>query len=1089
MAIENIIERKPFQMPDELTVVAVGGCGKKLVSQIYEHDWFLKHYLSDAKRLTLYTIDTDTNQRKGDLERVAMVEEKLASVQKNENLTGGSVKVLHYHLPDLANVDRVSSLTSKDIIEQVKNRREPPLVDVWWMNDPDYGFDYHELKKVDPNIVDDFGGGVHRRRAISKAVFYKAITQGGEQFPSFQGHGPVAIIVGLGGGTGSGMFIDLARYIKEKRGQEAKIWLFCVLPATGEGEKEQLNAAIALSEIEYLNMKDDKLFNYIVLSSLSPTGYVDGGDRKKEVVEFDSAFPYMFINSFYLPTADISAIVDAKKDYSGFIFADSHVIEYPVENLRTLKKGFEDVIEDYSEISDERNRLMKEISTFFATYENLYPGEFSKTDTEITHSDVGNFRKEIEKIRKVWENEIASLLNFQTQHIIDSAIGNNMPVELKELGKINEFDKLAEYVARLRRSLENESKPHENAKDQELYELVKKNLRLLEEMAELQKKTLAVNEKSARIALVSLIRGEENFGKISGDISSKTATLRAGISETDTKISKKRSELDTLSKDMDRDFGLIKSEVSALAKPVDDYIALGHGGTGGGMSLRDLERGYIDRFSGLMFILTEKNNSVSDKKKTKIKPKPIKRDAWLASLPLGDMQADIENLEKISGTDLRYLNDLAESVSLYYYNDYMMKISKKQGLGDTLLGKKLNFEMFRSEKATKEERIRKITMMHPGKIAIRDPFDVIIQSKFLTGEFDTKMGSLRDAVIEPLVSQFNLESEEKNALGGAFSGGDSGRILSNLREQLTGIVNTREGYESRTQSINGEIDGLIQSKKEMQQEVEFLTKLDDLISSTFDPRKKLNAAFEKYESGLRAIEERRRGGSSTIEGMYRTWFGEINPGILSLLNDDSDLSALDYDEEGKNEIEKLYNIVRWKYKDLIDSHKLGVNNLSVGHGPGGTERWSFEKSALVASSPSRWLSQLTDNNGGDFRRYLVKALDLKGIDSAKVNSHNYTKPWEVSLTFFAAASFLDNISPLTTGGGYWEKYERSKDNILHHALYLQQGKYITREKTLLLTDAAEIAGLESGDRKAREEAKEKVIGLYEVKDIKEAAEE
>ena len=1072
-------------MPDELTVVAVGGCGKKLISQIYEHNWFLKHYLSDGKRLTLYTLDTDTNQRKEDLRRVAGVESKLSEIQKTENLTGGSVKAFHYHLPDLANVDRVSSLTSKDIIEQVKNRREPPLVDVWWMNDPDYGFDYQELKKVDPNIVDDFGGGVHRRRAISKAVFYKAITQGGEQFPSFQGHGPVAIIVGLGGGTGSGMFIDLARYIKEKRGQEAKIWLFCVLPAAGEGEKEQLNAAIALSEIEYLNMKDDKLFNYIVLSSLSPTGYVDGGDRKREVVEFDSSFPYMFINSFYLPTADISAIVDAKRDYSGFIFADSHVIEYPVENLRTLKKGFEDVIESYSEISNERGRLLKEISTFFATNENLYPGEFSKTDTEITHSDVSNYKKEIEKIRKVWENEITSLLNFQTQHIIDSAIGNNMPVELKELDKINEFDKLAEYVTRLKKSLENESKPHENAKDQELYELVKKQLHLLGQMAELQKKALVVRENSARLALVNLIRGEENFGKISGDISSETAKQRSGISETDTKVSKKRSELDEIVKLRDRDFGLIKSEVNALAKPVDDYITLGHGGEGGGRSLEDLEREYIDKFSWLMSLLIERINETSGKKKSK----PVKRDAWMVSLPLGEMQADIERLEKITGTDLSYLNDLAESVALYYYNDYMMRVSRKQGFGDTLLGKKLNFEMFRSERATKEERISKIARMHPGRISIRDPFDVYIMDKFITGEFDSKMGSLREAVIEPLVSQFNLESEERKALINSFSGGESGRILSGLRDELTGIIDDREGYDSRIDSINGEIDRLIQSKKEMQQEVEFLTKLDELISSTFDARKKLKVALDNYDSGLREIDERRRGGSTTIEGMYRTWFGEINPGILSLLNDDSDLSSLDYDNDGKKEIEKLYNIVRWKYKDLIDAHKLGVNNLSVGHGPGGTERWSFEKSALVASSPSRWLSQMTDNNAGDFRRYLVKALDLKGVDSAKVNSHNYTKPWEVSLTFFAAASFLDNISPLTTGGGYWEKYERSKDNILHHALYLQQGKYVTRKRTLLLAEAAEIAGLEDGDRKSREEAKEKVLDLYEVKDIKEAAEE
>jgi tubulin-like protein len=1086
MAHNDIIEGKAFQMPDELTVVAIGGCGKKLISNLYDHEWFLKHYLSDGKRLTLYTIDTDSNQRKDDIRRSEEVEAKVGAIQRTNSQMGGSVKSYHYHLPDLANVERVSSLTSKGIAEQIKNRRERPLVDVWWMNDPEYGFDYQMLKQIDKNIVDDFGGGVHRRRAISKAVFYKAITQGGEHFPSFQGHGPVAIVVGLGGGTGSGMFIDLARYIKEKRGQESKIWLFVVLPAASEGEKEQLNAAIALSEIEYLNMKDDKLFNYIIVSSLSPTGYVDGGDRKQEVVEFDSSFPYMFINSFYLPTADISAIVDAKKDYSGFIFADSHVIEYPVENLRSLKKGFEDVIESLSGISQNRGKILKEVTDFIATNETLYPEEFSKTDTEITHDDVNLYRKEIEKVKKVWENEIIDLLNFKTQSIIESAVTNNMPEELRDITLVKDFDKLTEYVTRLRRSLENESKPHENAKDQELYEVIKKNLQLLEEMSDLQKKTLSVHGKSARTALVNVIRGEENFGKVSGMLSSRQSALKGEISEADVRVKNKRSELVDITNEQDRMLGLVKSEVNALARPVDDYIALGHGTAAatGQDSIEVLEQAFLEKFSTLLIVLQEKLNQ-SEKKKAK----PIKRAAWLASLSLGDLQGDIEQLEQATSTDFSYLKDLAESVSLYIYNDYMLRIAKKQGFSDSLLGRKLNPEIFRSEKATKEERIRKISQMHPGKIAIRDPFEVFIQDKFLTREFDTRLGSLREGTIAPLLSQFNLESEEKAELIRSFSGRDTASVLTSIRESLTEIVNSREGYTTKIGNINTEIDALIQSQKMMQQQIEFLQKTDDLVSATFDPRKKFNAEVNAYESGLRSIDEKRKSGNETIEGMYRTWFGEINPNILSLLNDDSDLSVLDYDEEGKLEIEKLYNIVQWKYKELVDAHKLGINNISIGYGSAGTERWSFDKAALVASSPSHWLSQLIDNKGSDFRRNLVKSLDLKGVDSAKVNSHNYIKPWEISLTFFAAASFLDNISPLTTGGGYWEKYEKARNNILHHALYLHEGKYIVRDRTLLLTDAAEISDLESGDKTQIEEAKERVLDLYTVKDIKEAVRE
>ncbi|MBQ3719312.1 MAG: hypothetical protein II893_07995, partial [Methanomicrobium sp.] len=577
------------------------------------------------------------------------------------------------------------------------------------------------------------------------------------------------------------------------------------------------------------------------------------------------------------------------------------------------------------------------------------------------------------------------------------------------------------------------------------------------------------------------IRGEENFGKISGDLSARESALKADISEIDVKIRARRTELDEVESLKSKTYDTIRSEISNLSKPIEDYIALGQGGGGDGAAIDDLERAFLDKFAALLFLLKEKL-SLADKNKAK----PIKREDWLKSLPLGEIQADVERLEHATAADFEYLKDLAESLSLYYFNEYMTKVAKKQGFADSLLGKKLNVEMFRSEKATKEERIRKISQMHPGKISIRDPFDVFIQEKFLSREYDSKLGSIRESALAPVISQFNLGSEEKAQLIRSFHGNDTVSVLTNVREALTEIINTREGYTAKYNKISSDIDSLMQSQKDMQQQIEFLKLIEDLIGETFDARKKFLANVEGYEGGLRAIDEKRRSGNATVEGMYRTWFGEINPNVLSLIKDDSDLSVLDYDEEGKAEIEKLYNIVQWKYKELLDSHKLGINNISVGYGSAGTERWSFDKAALVAASPSHWLSQLTENKGSDLRRALVKQLDLKSNDSAKVNSHNYTKPWEISLTFFAAASFLDNISPLTTGGGYWEKYERSKENILHHALYLQEGRYVVREKTLLLTEAAEIADLEAGSKEEADEARKRILDLYTVKDIKEA---
>ena len=62
---------------------------------------------------------------------------------------------------------------------------------------------------------------------------------------------------------------------------------------------EQLNAAITLSELEYLNI-NERIFNYVVLSSLGPTGYKKGEEARVEVHEFDSMFPHILANFFHI---------------------------------------------------------------------------------------------------------------------------------------------------------------------------------------------------------------------------------------------------------------------------------------------------------------------------------------------------------------------------------------------------------------------------------------------------------------------------------------------------------------------------------------------------------------------------------------------------------------------------------------------------------------------------------------------------------------------------------------------------------------------------------------------------------------------
>ena len=94
---------------------------------------------------------------------------------------------------------------------------------------------------------------------------------------------------------------------------------------------------------------------------------------------------------------------------------------------------------------------------------------------------------------------------------------------------------------------------------------------------------------------------------------------------------------------------------------------------------------------------------------------------------------------------------------------------------------------------------------------------------------------------------------------------------------------------------------------------------------------------------------------------------------------------------------------------------------------------------------------------------------------------------DVAITFFGSATFLENIAPLISGQGYWEKYDRSRNNLLHHVLYLQDGKYLSREDLLRDVDAAEKANRERfGKEEERREVVNDILKLYRVKDLNEA---
>ena len=81
-------------------------------------------------------MDTDTNQRPQDIQIEKDIKKQIFNLQKTQEGFGGKVEYAYYYLPDLAQVEQPTALTSSDVIAQIKNHRVRPEVKLWWMHDP-----------------------------------------------------------------------------------------------------------------------------------------------------------------------------------------------------------------------------------------------------------------------------------------------------------------------------------------------------------------------------------------------------------------------------------------------------------------------------------------------------------------------------------------------------------------------------------------------------------------------------------------------------------------------------------------------------------------------------------------------------------------------------------------------------------------------------------------------------------------------------------------------------------------------------------------------------------------------------------------
>jgi len=365
----------PVETPDYL--IGVGGSGSGIVERLMQREWIIESEMNpdigdDVGELHARTIDSANSERERDRRNIAeeeiqgLIQDKVDEHERREY----EVDYEHYNYVEntKGGILTLDGLTSTyDINETLRNAKR--IGNSWWLEDSG------ELIGAG-----GFGNGVQRRRALSKALYHLSSvhSEGEKTHPQEYNVGnndQVVMVVALGGGTGSGSFIDIAQDMSE----DADVHLFGVMPDSGavsgrtETEDELMSAYAALSEIEYMQVNDESPFSSVVVLPYNQTtesnhfeeALVDTILSYVEVLETDNA-----------QTRMVPGNENAINSYFSFIVAIPRIFHYDAGIRRIAEESIEDYLNRRFEQLQVENRFYKVVEHYL---ENNFGDSFGRS--------------------------------------------------------------------------------------------------------------------------------------------------------------------------------------------------------------------------------------------------------------------------------------------------------------------------------------------------------------------------------------------------------------------------------------------------------------------------------------------------------------------------------------------------------------------------------------------------------------------------------------------------------------------------------------------------------------------------------------
>ncbi len=1037
-----------MKMPKQ--IYAIGGAGKDIIYKIFEKEWFLREILEPKftrTNVNVTIIDTaldEADGKDGDFEKIRAIKEKIRTIQEemrikiDANKSLGNIEITYELLTNRMVLNTPQSLIA--IGDQVKESTE---VAVWWMNDKLLGDMWSEKVMNHENLRQlNFSRGVYRKRAIAKAIYYKAITEGHFR-PNILNNEDVAIIAGMGGGTGSGMSIDLAKRLKSIQPM-ANIALFGILSTLKESKDEKANSFAMLSELEYTCLNTDKnIFKNIILVPIEKTEckgrQASRNEDRKLLEEFDDVFPQMFV-SYYNEKAP-QEIFNNLPNYAPFIVATAQLIRYNIEEIKKFREKVNKVLKDKELAMDDEKMIYNNVQKFI--------DEFYRAGNEIktlsSDEDRMLVNDRISKFKSIMENEFFSKqLQYNSVIHMKSAFAAGI--------KVTNSNNIEDQISNIRSQIDAIAvQSFKDITDEALFNVLKRDIEMIDELKNI---LISINriqdviiKNAIRFVIINsnidlgremknitvLIRdlnndkaqSEENIGslelklkKFETDVSKSVEVKTKDWKEKEYKKIGLLDSIDTFSSTLNKNLMVLKSELDEFVRRLN--------ATDRSKDINEINTHLIENM--LDDIFRESLNKIELEYKDK-----------------NLINESLRNLKELKKNQVKFKNGVGKIDKWFKtarYREWLLLSSEIIGLTTRIE----RAGVFKIEKGLISNIYRSNveTIANTKKAEILN--DIIQDSKDMFPTVSDELFINLKAVLEDTIRRKDVSIEN--------------------------IIKAHNNFDVEIVKIN---EDLMEKRKELSKlsgklkvyeaAIPTLRTMPPILVRYFD----LLTNYHKYVANIDAHSK-----AIYDQGKKPIYVTDIQPtNILQIMTVQNDINGMLNDESELSNLKAKLEEVHIHTMD--NNYNTLVQNTIASRD--GKQIWKNSKAGCSIVTIANNVEPA--NIGTEMR--VRNTFGIQGVTNYSDWVCQCGDPWEIGIVMFICGVPLDNIVNFVDAGeGYHAHYKKSEPKVFfHHTYMLEEGKLVKRKAIL---------NIEAEDQKAillkgKEEIEAWYANNYEIMEI------